>query len=525
MAEAEFRTILRDFIAENCPAELRNVRLRMPPDQTMPWYRALWNAGLIAPGWPSELGGMALTPERHLVYIEEMEAAGTPWLHDSGVRNLGPALIAFGTETQKAEYLPKIAAGEQIWCQGYSEPGAGSDLASLRCAGQIDGTRLTINGQKIWTTSAHHATHCFCLVRTTSDGPKQHGITFVLVDMQTLGITVRPIRNLGGEDDFCEVFFDDVTISTDCILGKRDDGWKVARSLLGFERIWAGSPRRSMKALGELNAVIDAVGLGDDGLWQDRLVQAEFDTLDGQDLYRSFADLVSTEGHVGTEVSTLKIFSTESFQKIAEWTLEAAGQGGVVDVTPTPGKPAPTFTWFESRAPAIFSGANEIHRNILARRVLAETRLVIAAELLAHIDVMLDLTLEHLRTRQQFGQSLGHFQALQHKVVDLYGQALVSRAVLDAAIARAAAGLAPDDLDRAACRARARVNDTAMDMAKGAIQMFGAMGITEESPLAPHIKRVLALVPWLGTSAEMRRHYASIGRVLIQTPSEKDTTA
>lgn len=370
MAETDFRAHLRAFIAEHCPEELRHLRLRQPPGVTMPWYRALHAAGMIAPGWPAELGGMALTPERHLVFIEEMEAAGTPWLHDSGVRNLGPAIIAFGTEAQKAQYLPKIAMGEQIWCQGYSEPGAGSDLASLRCAGRIEGETITITGQKIWTTSAHHATHCFCLVRTSSDGPKQHGITFVLIDMTSPGITVRPIRNLGGEDDFCEVFFDEVTVGIDCILGEVDDGWKVARSLLGFERIWAGSPRRARKALEELEAIVEAAGLGDDGLWQDRLVQAEFEVLDVQDLYRRFADLVSTEGHVGTEVSALKIFATEAFQRISEWSLEAAGQGEVEEVTPKLGKPSPAFTWFESRAPAIFSGANEIHRNILARRVL-----------------------------------------------------------------------------------------------------------------------------------------------------------
>lgn len=370
MSEGDFRAHLRAFIAAECPGDLRHLRLRQPPSVTMPWYKALHAAGMIAPGWPGEWGGMALTPDRHLIYIEEMEAAGTPWLHDSGVRNLGPALIAYGTDAQKAEYLPKIAAGEQIWCQGYSEPGAGSDLASLRCAGRIEGDRITVDGQKIWTTSAHHATHCFCLVRTSSDGPKQHGITFVLIDMATPGITVRPIPNLGGEEDFCEVFFDAVTVGTDCILGAVDDGWKVARSLLGFERIWAGSPRRARKALAEFEAVVEAEGLSGEGLWQDRLVQAEWDVLDGQDLYRSFADLVSRDGQVGTEVSALKIYATESFQRIAEWTLEAAGEGGVATLEPVTGQPAPAFTWFESRAPAIFSGANEIHRNILARRVL-----------------------------------------------------------------------------------------------------------------------------------------------------------
>lgn len=159
------------------------------------------------------------------------------------------------------------------------------------------------------------------------------------------------------------------------------------------------------------------------------------------------------------------------------------------------------------------------------RQARAETRLVIAAELLSHAEVMLDLTLEHLRTRRQFGQSLGHFQALQHKAVDLYGQTLLSRAVLDAALAAAAGGLAPDDLDRAACRARARVNDTAMAVARGAIQMFGALGITDESPLSPHIRRVLALAPWLGSSAELRRQYARIGRVLTRSTAAKEAAA
>lgn len=158
------------------------------------------------------------------------------------------------------------------------------------------------------------------------------------------------------------------------------------------------------------------------------------------------------------------------------------------------------------------------------RQVRAEGRLVIAAELLAHAEVMLEITLEHMRTRQQFGHSLGHFQALQHKAVDLYCAALLSRAVLDAAVVQAAQGLSPDDLDRASCRVKARVNDCAMAVARGAIQMFGALGITDESPLAPHIKRVLALVPWLGTSAELRRTYARTARMLTRT-DRKDQAA
>ncbi len=369
MPEAKFRAYLRDFIDANCLLDLRHVRRRQPPIVTMSWYKALYEAGLIAPGWPLEYGGMGLSPNRHLAYIEEMEDKGTPWLHDSGVRNLGPAIIAYGTEKQKVTYLPAISAGEQIWCQGYSEPNAGSDLSSLRCAGVIDGDTITINGQKIWTTSANHASHIFLLVRSDNGPKKQYGISFVLIDIKTPGITVRPISNLSGDDDFCEVFFDEVKVSTDLILGKPHEGWKVARSLLGFERIWAGSPHRAMKALRELDVVLATTGQTSDPFWQDRRTQAEFDTLDAQDLYRTFAELVSVDGVVGTEVSALKIWSSEVFQRISELSMEAAGADAAL-LHSEHNYLTPVDTFFESRAPTIFSGTNEIHRNILARRVL-----------------------------------------------------------------------------------------------------------------------------------------------------------
>lgn len=198
-----------------------------------------------------------------------------------------------------------------------------------------------------------------------------------------------------------------------------------------------------------------------------------------------------------------------------------AVSGGVEQGTRLDGMPLAMLDLQHAEATRLSQGPQAAEA---LRQVRAEGRLVVAAELLAHAEVMLDITLDHMRTRQQFGQSLGHFQALQHKAADLYGAALLSRAVLDAAIARAAPGLAPDDLDRLACRAKARANDAAMAMARGAIQMFGALGITEEGPLAPHVRRVLALVPLLGTSAELRRAYARTGRVLKRN-TNKDQAA
>jgi len=367
MPEAEFRQVLADFIEAECPQELRHYPHRFPADVTMPWYKALHRRNLIAPGWPVEHGGMGLAPDRHLIFIEVMEAAGTPWLHDAGVRNLGPAIIAWGTEAQKAHYLPRMHAGEHIWCQGYSEPSAGSDLASLQCDGRIEGDRIIVNGQKIWTTSAHVANHMFALIRTDRSGAKQEGISFLLIDMKLPGITVRPIENLSGHPDFCEVFFDNVEVPVDCILGERDKGWAVARSLLGFERIWAGSPKRALKVLIALRRGIEERGLLSDPLWRDRLAQAEFDTMDAQDMYAGFADLVRSDGKVGVEVSALKIWSTSVFQSVSELLLELAGSDAVMVGEGASDLLAP---YYESRAPTIFAGTNEVHRNILARSVL-----------------------------------------------------------------------------------------------------------------------------------------------------------
>lgn len=367
MPEEAFRQHIRSFIETECPVDLRHYPHRYPAATTMPWYQALHRANMIAPGWPVEFGGMGLNPDRHLIYIEEMEAAGTPWLHDAGVRNLGPAIIAWGTEAQKAHYLPAMHAGEHIWCQGYSEPAAGSDLASLQCDGRIDGDTMVINGQKIWTTSAHVANHIFALIRTDRSGPKQEGISFVLIDMTLPGITVRPIENLSGHPDFCEVFFDNVEVPLDCVLGEVNKGWKVARSLLGFERIWAGSPKRALKVLMALRRELEARALSDDPLWRDRLAQVTFDTLDAQDMYAGFADLVRTDGKVGVDISALKIWSTSIFQNLSELLLEATGADSIVTGEGAADLQAP---YYESRAPTIFAGTNEVHRNILARQVL-----------------------------------------------------------------------------------------------------------------------------------------------------------
>lgn len=212
LEDGEFRARVRAFLDEEYPGELRNPPKRLHFRESRPWYMALSRKGWLAPGWPLEWGGMGLAAAKQLVMIEELERHGCARFNDMGVTMIGPLLIRFGTDAQKRFFLPKILAGEHIWCQGYSEPNAGSDLASLRTEAVLEGEHWVVNGQKIWTTLANDANWIFLLVRTDKKAKPQEGISFLLVPMETPGITVRPIINLDLHDEFCEVFFDNVRV-------------------------------------------------------------------------------------------------------------------------------------------------------------------------------------------------------------------------------------------------------------------------------------------------------------------------
>src|SRR6202020_25626 len=232
-----------------------------------PWYMALSAKGWLAPGWPRELGGMGLSAPKQLAMMEEFERHGVARVNDHGIVMLGPLLIRYGTDAQKAFFLPKILSGEHIWCQGYSEPNAGSDLASLRTEAVLDGDHWVVNGQKIWTSLAMDANWIFLLVRTDKQAKKQEGITFLLVPMDSPGITVRPITNLDMEDEFCETFFDNVRVPKENLVGQINKGCTMGKNLLGFERIGSGAPRQSSYALSRLRLLAERMGgWGEEGV-------------------------------------------------------------------------------------------------------------------------------------------------------------------------------------------------------------------------------------------------------------------
>jgi len=368
LSDADFKSRVAAFVEAHCPPELRHLGRRPRWSEVRGWYITLGRNGWLAPGWPVAHGGMGLHAARHLLYIEEMERCGAPWMPDSGVRNLGPVLISHGSEAQKRHWLPQILCGAQVWCQGYSEPDAGSDLAGLRTSAHVDGDELVISGHKIWTTAAYDATHMFALARTDPASARQAGISFVLLEMDQPGVTVRPIRNIAGEIEFCEVFLDNARTDAANIVGPMHDGWRIAKSLLGFERVWAGSPRKALSALWRIEALArePGNGLAGDLAFIDRLTQMQFDVQDLQSLYQRFAHMLR-QGELGPEVSALKVWATEASQRASELLVETAAQAGVLH---TDGAAGALDAFYDTRAPSIFSGTNQIQRNIIAKQVL-----------------------------------------------------------------------------------------------------------------------------------------------------------
>lgn len=374
ISDAEFRTTFRAWVEDNCPTDLRYMRKQRPLfDEVAVWYHALAAKGWLAPTWPKQYGGMGLSPAKHMIYVEEWGRLGCPRIPDHGIGLVGPLLIQYGTQAQKAHYLPRILSGEHVWCQGYSEPNAGSDLASLRTAAVLDGDTFVVNGQKIWTTLAHCANWMFVLVRTERDAKvRQKGITVLLLDLKSPGVRVRPIANLRGEADFCEVFFDDVRVPAENLVGKINEGWTVAKSVLGHERIFLGAPTRPEYALDRLEKLAEARGAFDDPAFVARYARLRLDLYDLGSSFERFAKVLRSGGELGADVSMLKIFTTELYQRITEEMLVVAGEEARFSDDLAAGNVPidATNLFLDSRAPAIFGGSNEIQRNILAKAVL-----------------------------------------------------------------------------------------------------------------------------------------------------------
>jgi alkylation response protein AidB-like acyl-CoA dehydrogenase len=372
MSDEEFRQIARKFIEDNYPQNLRYPSKRLRWAEIKDWYFTQSKAGWIAPGWPVEYGGMGLSPGKLIIWVEDQENYGVGRAPDHGLTMIGPTIIQLGSPEQKAHYLPKIITGEHVWGQCYSEPNAGSDLASLRTEAVLDGDHFVVNGQKIWSTLAQDATHLYVLVRTDKNVKKQEGITFLLVDAKTPGITIRPIMTIAGDDKFCEVFFDNVRVPAANVIGGVNKGWTVAKTQLGFERIFLGSPKLPQYALGRLEDIAMKIGAFDDALFTDKFTQLKLDVADLNALYRRYTEIVRRGGKLPPDVSMLKIWSTETYSRIAGLMVEAAGGAGGLDgATDIGGMTEDIMThYYYARPATIYGGSNEVQRNILSQSTL-----------------------------------------------------------------------------------------------------------------------------------------------------------
>ena len=366
-----FRSVVRRFLAQHYPEDLRNPPKRLHWSENQGWYFKLAEQGWLCPAWPKEHGGLGLSPAKQIVLTEEYERHGVARTNDHGIVMLGPLVIQYGTDEQKQRFLPKILTGEHIWCQGYSEPGAGSDLAALRTEAVLDGDHYVVNGQKIWTTLATDANWVFLLVRTDKAAKKQEGISFLLVDMATPGITVKPIINLELHDEFCEVFFDNVRVPAANLVGRLNKGWDMAKALLGFERIFLGSPRQSAYSLTRLRQLAERMGVWEDFSFQETYARLRLDLEDLKALYGVYVEKLKRGETLGADVSMLKIYQTELFQRITDTMLEIAGENsGLLEPMEGNRDLNPTGLFIQARPASIYGGSNEIQRNILSKNVL-----------------------------------------------------------------------------------------------------------------------------------------------------------
>lgn len=372
LEDALFRSTVRHWIETHYPPALRHVPDQLRWSVIKDWHGLLVARGWAAPAWPVAHGGMGLAPTKMLIFIEELERWGVARAPDQGIVMIGPILMSYGTPAQRARYLPAALTGEHIWCQGYSEPDAGSDLASLSTRAVLEGDSFIVNGQKTWTTHGLDATHMYCLVRTDPAAKPQAGISFLLIDLAQPGVTVRPIVNLGGHVDFCEVFLDNVRVPRENLVGELNQGWTIAKSLLGHERLFVGSPKLCQHALHQLRELLAASDQIAQPAVRERLIRITQDVRDLEALYGEYAAIVKQGGVPGADISVLKIWSTETYVRLSEMMLEAAGSAaGVVGKQAFGDTQVDVLSHFYNARPApIYAGSNEIQRNILAKQVL-----------------------------------------------------------------------------------------------------------------------------------------------------------
>ena len=571
-----FRDEVRAFLADQLPEDLRRATRRatsvfFDPAVSLAWQAILNARGWVAPDWPAEHGGTGWSEMQRYIFAAECDAADAPSLAPQGLKMVAPVIMHYGTPEQQAALLPRIVSGEDYWCQGYSEPGAGSDLASLQLRARVDGDDYVLNGSKIWTTHAQFANKMFCLVRTNAEGRPQAGITFLLLDMATPGITVHPIRTLAGEHEFNQVFFDDVRVPVSGRLGAENDGWTVAKHLLTFERGGRYAPGLTAR-LAELRQAAAATGWFDRPEAEARLAERETGVAGLQAI--ELAVLTGAKEGSSTLPSMLKILGTQAMQAIDRLAIDIAAAAPAGDLPDVLAVAKPRY--LNNRASTIYAGSNEVQRNIIAgltidgnRRfttqetleelaMLRETLdrtfadldraqdadalwavavaplglddlggvdtgaamgvaaafgragivlpwgerwaagrepddraavldLAEAAEIVGLCETMLADTVDYLRERRQFGAPLASFQALRHRLVDML------LAFEQAAAATALATAVFETASGAAATARRLATTAAWTVGEGAVQLHGAMGLTDELRLSRYFRRAVDL--------------------------------
>ncbi|MFZ5545890.1 MAG: acyl-CoA dehydrogenase family protein [Pseudomonadota bacterium] len=383
--ETAFRHEIRQWVSDNLPKDISHKvhnALHLSKDDMQRWAKILGKRGWLGYGWPKQFGGPGWNAiERHL-FEEECALAGAPRIVPFGPVMVAPVIMAFGSPEQHKRFLPGIMSGEVWWCQGYSEPGSGSDLASLKTRAERKGDKYIVNGQKTWTTLAQHADWIFCLVRTSSEGKPQTGISFLLIDMKSPGVTVRPIIMLDGEHEVNEVFFDNVEVPAENLIGEENKGWTYAKYLLAHERTNIADVNRAKRELERLKRIAKAEGVYDDPRFRDQIALLEVDIVA---LEMMVLRVLSAEqgGKKQLDVAgLLKIRGSEIQQRYTELMMLAGGpyslpfiqealdagwQGeyvGAAHLAPLAG------TYFNVRKTTIYGGSNEVQRNIVAQTVL-----------------------------------------------------------------------------------------------------------------------------------------------------------
>jgi alkylation response protein AidB-like acyl-CoA dehydrogenase len=366
--EAAFREEVRGWLSAHLPQDLKDKvasYAHLSKDDLLSWHKILAGKGWVAPAWPREWGGTGWNVVQRYIFEEELGYAGAPPLIPFGLAMCAPVLLRFGTEAQKRRFLPRIYQGEDFWCQGYSEPGSGSDLASLKTRALRNGGHYVVNGQKIWTTLAHYADWIFCLVRTDPGAERrQEGISFLLIDMKTPGITVRPLILMDGAHDVNEVFFDDVKVPAENLVHEEGKGWTVAKYLLGYERMNTGRIGESKRQLATLKEF--SVTKWSDVRFRDRLSRLEIELMALEITNLRFLDRMRRTGQPpGADVSMLKIRGTEIQQGLTELMLQAADPGASDEFSD-----AVRRRYLSMRKTTIYAGSNEIQRNIIAKMTL-----------------------------------------------------------------------------------------------------------------------------------------------------------